>query len=156
MILKKQITDVEKWATSNAKIVAEYNKLPKQTENLLETAYCDAYSQIVSLSEKTEGLTFSEALEALKEGKQVAHKNWGKGFIYLVEQRKNVTNDVGLSKATFSYYKQDISDNSSEKITNKYVLYVSYICMKADDGTIINGWLPSLTDMLFDDWLILI
>ena len=55
MILKKQITDVEKWATSNAKIVAEYNKLPKQTENLLETAYCDAYSQIVSLSEKTEG-----------------------------------------------------------------------------------------------------
>ena len=32
--------------------------------------------------------------------------------------------------------------------------FTQYICMKAADGTIVNGWLASQTDMLSEDWVL--
>jgi hypothetical protein len=32
------------------------------------------------------------------------------------------------------------------------VNFTAYLCMKAADGTIVNGWLASQTDMLAEDW----
>ena len=33
------------------------------------------------------------------------------------------------------------------------VKFTSYLCMKAADGSIVNGWLASQTDMLAKDWV---
>lgn len=35
------------------------------------------------------------------------------------------------------------------------VKFTAYLCMKAADGSIVNGWLASQTDMLAEDWTIL-
>lgn len=166
MIFKKEIEDVAEWAKRNARATAECNNLPEETEHLLETAYCDAYGQIIS-SEKTEGLTFSEALESLKEGKRVTRQGWnGKGmFIFLFsakkENIKTVVNNESLPIVIRNYYRQDILDEQgnelpTEKVAdNDVVSFTSYLCMKAADGTIVNGWLASQTDLLSEDWFVL-
>ena len=75
----------------------------------------------------TEGLfvlNFGQAIEALKQGKRVARKNWnGKGMFIFMRPADE--------------------------------LNTAYLCMKAADGTIVNGWLASQTDMLSEDWAIL-
>lgn len=35
------------------------------------------------------------------------------------------------------------------------VSFLPYLCMYAADGSIVNGWLASQTDMLAEDWTIL-
>lgn len=35
------------------------------------------------------------------------------------------------------------------------IKFTPYICLKAADNSIVNGWLASQTDMLADDWEIL-
>ena len=32
--------------------------------------------------------------------------------------------------------------------------FTQYICMKAADGSIVNGWLASQTDILSEDWVL--
>ena len=34
------------------------------------------------------------------------------------------------------------------------IKFTAYLCMKAADGTVVNGWLASQTDMLASDWMI--
>ena len=41
------------------------------------------------------------------------------------------------------------------KDENEVVKFTSYICMKAFDGSIVNGWLASQTDILSEDWNVL-
>jgi len=38
---------------------------------------------------------------------------------------------------------------------NQPVFSTPYLCMKAADNTIVNGWLASQTDILSNDWCIL-
>ena len=35
------------------------------------------------------------------------------------------------------------------------VVFTGYLCMKAADESIVNGWLASQTDMLAEDWSII-
>lgn len=35
------------------------------------------------------------------------------------------------------------------------IKFDAYLCMKAADNTIVNGWLASQSDMLADDWVII-
>jgi hypothetical protein len=37
--------------------------------------------------------------------------------------------------------------------TEVKIKFTAYLCMKAADDTIVNGWLASQTDMLSDDWI---
>lgn len=56
-----------------------------------------------------------------------------------------------------NYFKQDILDQNGNPIESDpgdKVLLTRYLCMKAADGTIVNGWLASQTDMLAEDWMI--
>ena len=38
---------------------------------------------------------------------------------------------------------------------NDKVKFTAYLCLKAADGTIVNGWLASQSDMLSNDWIVL-
>jgi hypothetical protein len=82
-------------------------------------------------------LTFSHAIEAMKQGKKVARSGWnGKNmFIFLREGRKieGVPVDSPMG-----------GDFESR----------SHICMKDAQGMCVVGWLASQTDMLADDWQI--
>lgn len=113
-------------------------------------------------------VSFGAALEALKDGKRVARIGWnGKGmFIFMRPADKihisTVVNNVkSLPQSVKDYYRHDISREDGSQIPteeldeNDVVEFTAYLCMKAADGTIVNGWLASQTDMLSDDWVIL-
>jgi hypothetical protein len=63
-----------------------------------------------------------------------------------------------LPQSVKDYYLQDCIDDKGKPLTlspDDVVKFTPYLCLKAADGTIVNGWLASQTDMLSDDWKIL-
>lgn len=107
-------------------------------------------------------VSFGTALEAAKEGKRVAREGWnGKGmFIFMrpadeLEVSFVIDKVKSLPQSVKDFFKaRDENEASSEQGLTK-VKFGSYLCMKAADGTIVNGWLASQTDMLSEDWVIL-
>lgn len=102
---------------------------------------------------------FGQAIEAVKEGKLIAREGWnGKGmFVFqrpedsievdtIVHKIKSLPDDL---KAWFAQQTENVLKGDSK------VTFTAYLCMKAADGSIVNGWLASQTDMLAEDWCIL-
>jgi len=87
-------------------------------------------------------LNFGQAIEAAKQGKKVARKNWnGKGmFIYYVPENKYHAsgNTLGTMKGIFE---------------DDMVPYGAYIAMKTAQNNVV-PWLASQTDVLAEDWVI--
>lgn len=112
-----------------------------------------------------ENLNFGQAIEALKQGKRVAREGWnGKGMFIFMRPADELHIEMvvdkvkSLPQSVKDYYAQDITNSDGERIAtypDDNVKFTAYICMKAADGTIVNGWLASQTDMLSEDWLIL-
>jgi len=109
-----------------------------------------------------ENQNFGQAIEALKQGKRVARIGWnGKGmFIF---ERPADELEVGfiidkvksLPQSVKDFFKEkDEKESPSEQGLSK-VKFGSYLCMYAADGSIVNGWLASQTDILSNDWCIL-
>lgn len=86
--------------------------------------------------------SFSEALIHLKAGKKVARQGWnGKGmFIFLVNGSTFQVNYPPL----LGIYPEGTTIN-----------YHAHVDMKTADGTIV-PWICSQTDMLADDWTIVL
>jgi hypothetical protein len=117
-----------------------------------------------ALVKKTrENLSFGQAIEALKQGKRVARQGWnGKNmFIFqrpadeipvqtVIENVKSIPDSVKLF--LHGKYKHDYVGASGEVFK---VNFGAYLCMYAADGSIVNGWLASQTDILAEDWVIL-
>lgn len=83
-------------------------------------------------------ISFSEALENLKEGLKVARKGWnGKGmFIFLVPGSTFIVNRAPL----LGIYPEGTQ-----------ITYHAHIDMKTADNMIV-PWLASQTDILANDW----
>lgn len=111
------------------------------------------------------GLPFGRALEALKQGKRVAREGWnGKGVFIFMRPADELNIEFvvdkvkSLPQSVKDYYLQDIINEKGERVPveeTDTVKFTAYLCMKAADGTIVNGWLASQTDMLSEDWVIL-
>lgn len=110
-----------------------------------------------------DGLTFGETIEALKIGKRVAREGWnGKGMFlfmrppdeltpsFIADKVKSLPNSV--KQWAEEWANEETHYASGDEIKIKFT---EYICMKASDNTIVNGWLASQTDMLSEDWIIL-
>ncbi len=110
----------------------------------------------------TTNQTFGQAIEALKEGKRVAREGWnGKNMFifqrpadeleveFIIDKVKSLPQSVKdfFNRTGFRQLPQD-AERSKVKFT-------AYLCMYAADGSIVNGWLASQTDMLSNDWCIL-
>ena len=97
-------------------------------------------------------MNFGEAIEAVKTGKLAARKGWnGKGmFIFM---RPEDTLPVGMIidkvKSLPQSFKDWVAKNTTE---TGEIKFCSYLCMKAADGSVVNGWLASQTDILSEDW----
>lgn len=104
-----------------------------------------------------ETLTFGEALEAVKQGKLVARTGWnGKGMFIFMRPSDEIDaqfipNIRSLPESFKTWFGKQEYKPSPE---SPKVKFTSYLCMKAADGSIVNGWLASQTDMLSDDWQI--
>lgn len=83
-------------------------------------------------------MTFGHAVEMLKTGFKVARAGWnGKGmFIYLVPAASYPA-QTGAAKRHFG--------------EGALVPYNAYLALKGTDGN-ISTWVPSITDVLAEDW----
>lgn len=99
-------------------------------------------------------MNFGQAIEELKAGNKVARMGWnGKGmFIYLVKGNEVKYEDLRNEAA------KQLSDKSSYALGNagRKVTINSHIDMKAADGSVVVGWLASQTDMLAEDWTVVL
>lgn len=151
-LLKMKTLD-EKAAEYAASVVS-CNKEAKECEGLIQTAYVLGAMKGELLGEETG--TFGQALESLKRGHLVARKGWnGKGmFIFMRPEDSLPTNMiVNQVKSLPESFKRWVANNHGDSETDR-IKFTAYLCMKAADGTIVNGWLASQTDMLANDWVI--
>jgi hypothetical protein len=101
-----------------------------------------------------EKVNFGTALEAVKQGKLIAREGWnGKGMFVFQRPEDEIPANVILNiKSLPSSVKDYLFNNPNGKESFKFT---AYLCMKAADGSIVNGWLASQTDVLAEDWVIL-
>lgn len=108
---------------------------------------------------------FGAALEAAKDGRRIARTGWnGKGMFVFMRPADELPIEMvvdkvkSLPQSVKDYYLQDIVNLDGERLPvseGNNVKFTAYLCMKAADGTIVNGWLASQTDMLAEDWDVL-
>ena len=86
-------------------------------------------------------MSFSGALEALKEGKRVAREGWnGKNmFIFLVQG-----STFQVSRAPLNQFYPEGTE----------IKYHAHIDLRSANGEIV-PWNPSQADMLSSDWIVL-
>ena len=113
-----------------------------------------------------ENQNFGQAIEALKQGKMVSRQGWNwKGMFiferpadelevgFIIEKVKSVPQSV---KDFFqNNVKSGLNDETKTYLSTEKVKFGAYLCMYAADGSIVNGWLASQTDMLSNDWCVL-
>lgn len=103
---------------------------------------------------KANDLTFGQAIEILKRGGLVSRTGWnGKGMFIFQRPEDTLSSDFlpnvkSLPQSVKDYYKK----NNNFGVEPFGIKFTAYLCMKSADGSIVNGWLASQTDMLADDW----
>lgn len=138
---------VEKQKESEGKAVDSF------TRGDMETCFVAGAQSMETLQEGCEG-TFGQAVGSLKRGFLVRRKGWnGKGmFLFMrpfdILQDNFITNTVKSLPYNFKEWVKHHPNESGERF------FAQYICMKAADGLIVNGWLASQTDMLSEDWVL--
>lgn len=105
--------------------------------------------------------SFSEAIKAIKEGKLVARQGWnGKGMFIFMRPADELSVDMIVHKvksvpqALKDYYSEQTMTVGTNLEGDSTIKFTAYLCMKAADGSIVNGWLASQTDILAEDWVI--
>jgi len=109
-------------------------------------------------------LTFGEALEFTKKGRLIARQGWnGKNmFVFMrpsdsISVKTVVENIKSLPDAVKDHFRFKYKGYYLNEREGKHfeVKFNEYLCMKAADDTIVNGWLASQTDLLASDWCVL-
>ena len=99
-------------------------------------------------------LDYGSALKWLKAGEKVARKGWnGKNMFVYLEKGYQDGNDEG-NAINIDGVDSDLFIVSSK--LGKTTTVMPCFCMFSATGTIVKGWLASPTDMLAEDWAVLI
>jgi hypothetical protein len=110
---------------------------------------------------RNENLTFGQAIELVKEGKLISRKGWnGRNmFIFMRPADYLSVNMIvhqvkSLPQAVKNYFARKTDPDAPDRLDGESkIWFTPYLCMKAADGSIVNGWLASQTDMLSNDWM---
>jgi len=106
-------------------------------------------------------MNFGEALENVKQGKLIARESWNDKTMFVFQRPYDeLPLEMLIDKVkSVPQAVKDYFSNNYPKVDNKYpvtnVPFTAYLCMKAADNSVVNGWLPSQTDMLAEDWNVL-
>lgn len=134
---------LEKYGEDNSIHTTEFSKQNKESKGY-KVVYEDGY---VSWSPKDvfekayrriDNLTFGLAVEAMKKGNKIARKGWNRKnmFVYYVPANRYKT-QTEVAKKEFG----------------EYAKYNHYMALKGVDG-VVSTWVPSVTDCLAEDWVI--
>ena len=99
------------------------------------------------VTKKTAGMSFGDALAALKAGAKVARRGWnGKGmWVALTPGSAFLAQHAKCGHAA-AKRADELGDPEAQ------IELLPHIDMRAADGSIVVGWLASQTDMLAEDW----
>jgi len=104
------------------------------------------------------GLTYGQALEAMKQGVKVCRSSWtGSAYCWIKPAsviEETWVKDPYLKEAITAFGFETPISGSAEEGTCLGIVGLSTICLKSSDNHIVTGWCPSTTDMLSDDWCI--
>lgn len=103
-------------------------------------------------------MSFGKALELVKNGGLISRKDW-------VDENKFVflrpSDNIGLEtvvklikslpQKVKDYYARDLDFDFVDG--EGKVEFTPYLCLKDENGRIVNGWTPSQEDLLSDDWV---
>jgi hypothetical protein len=105
--------------------------------------------------------TFGDALEAMKAGHRVSRSGWnGKGMFLFIRPadklniRMVVEHVKSLPQGVKDFFDARDDRTNPGEFGLADIHFGAYICMFAADGSVVNGWLASQTDMLAEDWVI--
>lgn len=86
-------------------------------------------------------MNFGQAIEAMKAGKRVGRLGWnGKGMFTYYVPAAAYPAQTGVAKSFFG--------------EDALVPYNAYLAIKNVDGT-VSTWVPSVNDVLAEDWMTL-
>lgn len=101
-------------------------------------------------------LSFGQAVELVQQGKLVARAGWnGKGMFIFMRPEDTIDIETIVNKIkSLPQSVKDYFDSIDDKVNpgEQGIKFTPYLCMKAADNTVVNGWLASQTDMLSSDW----
>ena len=106
---------------------------------------------------KSKKMNFGQAIEAVKNGKLAAREGWnGKGMFIFMRPQCELDADTVVNKVQSlpESVKKWVAENHGDSPDDK-IKFSRYLCLKAADDTIVNGWLASQTDMLSEDWTVI-
>ena len=140
-------------------------KMKALTRNgeIVNTLWTEKYKDRTDFTVCKKLLGFDWVINALKNNKLVTRKGWnGKGMFLFVRPAdaipaETVVNTVKSLPQGVKDYFEGVYQGDYKKSSDGApftVSFTSYICMKAADGSIVNGWSPSQTDLLSSDWFL--
>jgi hypothetical protein len=108
-------------------------------------------------------LNFGQAVESAKAGNLIAREGWnGKGMFVFMRPSDELDVETIVHKvkslpiALKGYFGNKTNPNDPQRLDGATkIKFTAYLCMKAADESIVNGWLASQTDMLAEDWMVL-
>ncbi len=96
------------------------------------------------------GMTFGQAIEALKQGKKVSRQGWNGKNMFIV-----LMPELNLPPYNTQGTDRKVNDRTAKWIGEDTPLEsLPYIAMFTAQKKWLPGWLASQTDMLSDDWVI--
>lgn len=140
----------------------KYSALLLKMQNIIMSTYLYILKQRISIAEGfgvengLTGLSFGEAIIAMKFGFTTRRAGWnGKGMFTFMRPSDVISSEVvvGAVKSIPASVKDWISKNLNDTDSIKFS---EYLCLKDAQGNIVNGWLASQSDILANDWEIII
>jgi hypothetical protein len=127
---------------------------PKNHEDLwyVSKKYFD--ENLEEVEPVTSNLTFGQAVEALKQGKRIARQGWnGKGMFVFMQVPSEIAKDIVPKMQSLP---QSVKDEFQKRFENSSgSIYYSNQLALVNPSNLINGWAPSVSDALAEDWVIL-
>jgi hypothetical protein len=123
------------------------------TRGDMGTCFVSGAQSMERLQEGCTG-TFGQAIGSLKNGFKVAREGWnGKGMFLFMRPFDSLKDDfiIDTVKSLPYNFKEWVKAHPNESGER---FFTQYICMKAADGSIVNGWNATQVDMLSDDWVL--
>ncbi len=102
-------------------------------------------------------MNFGEAIEAAKDGKAVARTGWnGKNMRVFLNFGIHDSDKTAYTIAEGVVLLNGVRANLFDEGDRGTVTRMPNLNMVAADGSIVTGWLASQTDMLAEDWQVVV
>lgn len=116
----------------------------------------DIFEKTYEAAHKDKDLSFGDAVRELKNGNMVARKGWnGKGMFVFMQVPATIGKQIVPNMQSLPQSVKDKFDQTFNSASDQIdAIYYSNQLAIVKPSNIINGWAPSVSDALADDWYV--